>query len=70
MYESTTDIFLLMCLDPLLFQGDIVLDPDEQLALNHTDRTYASVSLKGQRWPGGKIPYVIGSDIGESYRYF
>lgn len=57
-------------LDPLLFQGDIVLDPDERLALNHTDKTYASVSLKGQRWPGGIIPYVIGSDIGKLFVIF
>jgi len=49
--------------NPNLFQGDILLDPDEKLHHNESS-TFASVSLKGGRWPGGVIPYVIGDDIG------
>lgn len=46
--------------NPKLWQGDIQLDPDED-ERNGTNR-YASI--KGGRWPGGKIPYVITSSIG------
>jgi len=44
--------------DESLFQGDIQLDPDEdERGLN----TFASI--KGGRWPGAKLPYVIDSSI-------
>lgn len=49
--------------NPHLWQGDVVLDPDEKLHINQT-HTFASVSIKGGRWPGGVIAYEIGSDIG------
>jgi len=44
-----------------VFQGDMILDPDEfEKGWNQT-KTYASI--KGGRWPGGKVPYVIESSI-------
>lgn len=47
--------------NPHLWQGDIVLDPDEfEKGWNETK--YASI--KGGRWPGGKVPYVIERSIG------
>jgi len=46
--------------NPHLWQGDIVLDPDEfEKGWNETK--YASI--KGGRWPGGKVPYVIEGSI-------
>jgi len=36
------------------FQGDIMLDPDEQ-----PQNKNAFASIKGGRWPGGSIPYLI-----------
>ena len=45
-------------LDESLFQGDILLDPDED---ERGQNTFASI--KGGRWPGAKIPYVIDSSI-------
>ncbi|XP_066932871.1 hatching enzyme 1.2-like [Clytia hemisphaerica] len=43
-----------------LFQGDIVLDPDEdERGLNKN--TFASI--KGGRWPNARIPYVIDGSI-------
>merc|ERR1712062_879320 len=45
-----------------VFQGDIVLDPDEfERGWNET-KSYASI--KGGRWPGGRVPYVIDHKIG------
>jgi len=49
--------------NPGLWQGDIVLDPDEfETGWNKTSSVFASI--KGGRWPGGKIPYVITNTIG------
>jgi len=51
-----------------LFQGDIALDPDEHVHLiNGTgDKVYASI--KGGRWPEGKVPYYIEGSIGSKGR--
>jgi len=45
--------------DPNLFQGDMVLTPDQQSALRKAENGYASIPAN--RWPGGKIPYTISS---------
>jgi len=46
-----------------LWQGDIVLDPDEiETTWNKSQHT-AYASIKGGRWPGGKVPYVIEGSI-------
>jgi len=45
--------------NPGLWQGDIVLDPDEI----DKNFTHQFASIKGGRWPGGKIPYVITNSI-------
>lgn len=45
--------------NPGVYQGDIQLDPDEDERKN--GNTFASI--KGGRWPGAKIPYVIDSSI-------
>jgi len=43
-----------------MWQGDIVLDPDEfEKGWNNTQ--YASI--KGGRWPGGRVPYIIDRSI-------
>jgi len=49
-----------------LYQGDIVLDPDEHMpgwGPNRTSSSSTYASIKGGRWPKGKIPYVITSSI-------
>lgn len=46
-----------------MWQGDIVLDPDEfEKGWNNTQ--YASI--KGGRWPGGRVPYIIDRSISKS----
>lgn len=52
-----------------LFQGDMVLDPDEIEKGWNEDRVtgQAFASIKGGRWPKN-IPYVIESSIGSSGR--
>jgi len=47
--------------NPGLWQGDIQLDPDEK---EHRNGSHVYASIKGGRWPGGRIPYVITSSIG------
>jgi len=47
-----------------LFQGDIVLDPDEKPS--SIKNTYAS--MKGGRWPGAIIPYDINTSISYKVR--
>jgi len=51
--------------NPGLYQGDIVLDPDEW---EHVNKTHTYASIKGGRWPGAKVPYVITSSIGQRGR--
>lgn len=52
-------------LDPDLFQGDIALDPDEHVHLINGTGDKAYASIKGGRWPQGKVPYVIERSIGK-----
>ena len=44
-----------------MFEGDIALDPDER---EGALKGNAFASIKGRRWPGAKIPYIIDSSIG------
>jgi len=43
-----------------LFEGDMVLDPDER---EGALKGNAFASIKGGRWPGAKIPFVIDNSI-------
>jgi len=52
--------------NPNNWEGDIVLDPDERESTFGQVNTYASI--KGGRWPGAKVPYVITSSIGSTGR--
>jgi len=52
--------------NPSMYQGDIVLDPDEDERGMNGTRTYAAI--KGSRWPGGKIAYEIKAGIGSKGR--
>lgn len=52
---------LLFLADPGLFEGDIVLDPDER---EGTKNGNAYASIKGGRWPNARVPYVITGSIG------
>lgn len=51
--------------NPGVFQGDMVLDPDEKEGIW---KTHSFASIKGGRWPGGRIPYQIESSIGDKGR--
>ena len=59
--ERSNNTFLL---DPSLFEGDIVLDPDEREGMKNGN---AYASIKGGRWPNARIPYVIDSSIGMQF---
>ena len=48
--------------DPGMFEGDIVLDPDER---EGKLKGNAFASIKGGRWPNARIPYYIESSIGK-----
>lgn len=48
--------------NPGMFEGDIQLDPDEKEGVLKTGNAFASI--KGGRWPGGRISYQIHSSIG------
>jgi len=52
--------------NPNMFEGDIVLDPDERESTFGQINTYASI--KGGRWPNAKVPYVITRSIGSNGR--
>jgi len=52
--------------NPNMFEGDIVLDPDERESTFGQVNTYASI--KGSRWPGAKVPYEIQGSIGSGGR--
>ena len=56
-----TTVKLLFLADPGLFEGDIVLDPDER---EGTKNVNAYASIKGGRWPNARVPYVITRSIG------
>ena len=56
-----TTVKLLFLADPGLFEGDIVLDPDER---EGTKNGNAYASIKGGRWPNARVPYVITGSIG------
>ncbi|XP_057291911.1 hatching enzyme 1.2-like [Hydractinia symbiolongicarpus] len=47
--------------NPGVFEGDMVLDPDEKEGVWKTGNAFASI--KGGRWPGAKIPYVVEGSI-------
>ena len=48
--------------DPGMFEGDLVLDPDER---EGKLKGNAFASIKGGRWPNARIPYYIESSIGK-----
>ena len=48
---------------PGLYQGDIKLSPEQQQLLYNGSHPFGSIVDK--RWPGGKVPYVVESSIGE-----
>jgi len=49
-----------------LFQGDIVLRPDEREGV--WKKNHAFASIKEKRWPGAVIPYAIHDNIGPEVR--
>ncbi|XP_064079183.1 zinc metalloproteinase nas-4-like isoform X6 [Macrobrachium nipponense] len=55
-----------------LFQGDIILDPEDQLEklakLNTTRRGRSAMIDIHRRWPNGVIPYVISQTYDENER--
>jgi len=48
--------------NPGLFQGDMILRPEQKNAVTSKGSTYGSVI--GYRWPGGVVPYYINANIG------
>ncbi|XP_002166229.4 astacin-like metalloprotease toxin 5 isoform X1 [Hydra vulgaris] len=52
--------------NPKLFGGDMVLSPDQIVALRN--KTLAYGSHKSRRWPNGRIPYVIDRSLGTQAR--
>jgi len=50
--------------NPILFEGDIILDPDEKV--HNGQNTYASI--KGGRWPNAVIPYEIFDSVLDSVK--
>ncbi|XP_057290803.1 zinc metalloproteinase nas-6-like [Hydractinia symbiolongicarpus] len=60
--DASVLIFSLLSLDPGAFEGDIILDPDEKVAIAKGGNAYGSI--KGWRWKGGVVPYEITSSIG------
>jgi len=53
--------------NPGLFQGDIVLTPDQREAINNGSNAYGAI--KGYRWPNGEIPYEYDTSIGTGSKY-
>jgi len=51
-----------------VYQGDIILDPDERESSWNVSQHGAYASIKGGRWPGAVVPYVITSSIGQGGR--
>ena len=52
-----------MCLhlDPNLFEGDMIVTPEEKEEIIHGRRTYGSTK---RRWPGHVIAYDFGPELG------
>ncbi|XP_066924251.1 hatching enzyme 1.2-like [Clytia hemisphaerica] len=49
-----------------LYQGDILLDPDEdERGLNATNKnTFASI--RGGRWPGARVPFILHRSLSQA----
>ncbi|XP_057316847.1 low choriolytic enzyme-like [Hydractinia symbiolongicarpus] len=48
--------------NPNLYQGDMVLRPDQKEVLKNGGSAFASII--GYRWPNGVVPYVVTNGIG------
>ncbi|XP_057291343.1 zinc metalloproteinase nas-15-like [Hydractinia symbiolongicarpus] len=51
---------------PGMYQGDILLTPEQREKLNRDPNSFGSIV--GRRWPGGKIAYQIASNLGSRAR--
>lgn len=58
-----TNVRLFIFLVPGMYQGDILLTPEQREKLNRDPNSFGSIV--GRRWPGGKIAYQIASNLGE-----
>ena len=50
-------------LTPGLYQGDIVLNPEQRKLVDQREHAFGSITNK--RWPNGIIPYYIDNSIRE-----
>lgn len=52
--------------DPDLFEGDMILTPDQLMAAKmgmDVDNPFGRGSTKNRQWPGGVVAYVIDSSL-------
>ncbi|XP_057291267.1 zinc metalloproteinase nas-6-like [Hydractinia symbiolongicarpus] len=49
--------------NPGLYEGDMVLSPDQMKEVKQGTFTFSSTSKKNKLWPNGVVPYTVNSDL-------
>ena len=50
-------------LDPNLFEGDMILRPDQIARWKNGELGYGSKKNRNELWPNGVVPYVISYEL-------
>ena len=54
---------LALLLDPNLFEGDMILRPDQIARWKNGELGYGSKKNRNELWPNGVVPYTISYEL-------
>lgn len=55
--------------NPGLYEGDMVLNPEQMLEVEDGTFTFSSTGNKNKLWPNGVVPYTMSSDLARSSEF-